>query len=221
MHILLNLGNELSEFDFCCLLSNGKPCFTATPVLLLLLLLLLKDALVNAWIMCPPHTRQLCEACWLMPTTALGKILRTFLFCLYKVVCVSGDEGDYSKAIIVSLAWVLAEAEKLPQASLQEEYFIALESCLFCHAGWSWNKHREMLQKKNNIENANLIFILFPTFPMLLGSIIMCGVSICHGLFCDFFQYKKGFLNISFCQSLKIIFHLIINTIYWKIDSYI
>lgn len=187
MYILLNLGNELPEFDFCCLLSNGKLCFTAMPVLLLLL----RDALVSAWIMCPLHTRQLCEACWLMPTTALGKILRTFLFCLYKVVCVSEDEGDYSKAVIVSLAWVLAEAEKLPQASLQEEYFIALESCLFCHVGWSWNKHREMLQKKNNIENANLIFILFPILPMLLGSIIMCGISICHGLLWFFPVLKK------------------------------
>lgn len=61
--------------------------------------------------------------------------MRTFLFCLYKIVCVSEGEGDYSEAVIVSLAQVLAQAEKLPQASLQEEYFIALESCLFCHAG--------------------------------------------------------------------------------------
>lgn len=149
------------------LLCNGKPCFTARPVLLPLLLL--SDALINAWIMCPLHTWQLCEACWLMPTDAWGRILRTFLFCLYKIVCVSEGKGDYSKAVIVSLAWVLAQAEKLPQASLQEEYFIALEFCLFCHAGWSWNKYRKMLRKENNTENANLTFILFSNSSNAFG----------------------------------------------------
>lgn len=58
--------------------------------------------------------------------------MRTFLFCLNKIACVSEGEGDYSKAVTVSLAQLLAQAEKLPQASLQEEYIIALESCLFC-----------------------------------------------------------------------------------------
>lgn len=72
-----------------------------------------------------------------MLTHAYNCLRRNFenLSLLFTQDCVSKGEGDYSKAVIVPLAQVLAQAEKLPQASLQEEYFLALESCLFCHAG--------------------------------------------------------------------------------------
>lgn len=83
-------------------------------VLPVLLLFLLSVAVISDRIMCPLCTRQLHAVCCFLPTAAKGKTLRYFLLCLYKTVRVSEGEGDYSEAVTVSLAQLLAQAEKLP-----------------------------------------------------------------------------------------------------------